>query len=259
MRKIPKDFQRIVDSVPKISRQPESTDSERIIFDLRRGKRELPTGSCSFLPTNCLGKIRTKPCRLTAPDCAQLRRFENQRRFDQVCVNVRTYTWALIGTMTKRSEAASRRCVPLSRSNVSETCVRRKMARRCDDDRASRVYSYQRSNERALTSLSDDRSFDRNYAFPSLPSSSWIRKSIANEDKKYDVSNNKSYSMTVTVSFLIYAFCSSNHASTKEKVDCVYQVRTARARLELSVLSSFLKSQAEASRERKRKRSRSAR
>lgn len=64
--------------------------------------------------------------------------------------------------------------------------------------------------------------------------------------------------MTVTVSFLIYTFCSSNHASTGGKVDCVYRVRIARARLELSVLSSFLKSQAEASRERKRKRSRSA-
>lgn len=73
MRKIPKDFQRIVDSDLKLSRQPESTDSERISFDLRRGKREpLPAGGCSFLPTvatDCLGKIRTKPCRLTVPNC----------------------------------------------------------------------------------------------------------------------------------------------------------------------------------------------
>lgn len=231
-----------------------------------------------------------------SPDCAQLRRFENKRRFDQVCVNAQVSSTLIRGHLCAcrrrkrelragyfkldnarkppRAVAFLRRVPTFPRSvfgswfygdaprvfdseSVS-TCVRRKMAWWCDEDRASRVYSYRRSNECALTSLSDDRSFDRNCAFPSLPSSSWIRISIANEDKKYDVSNKKNYSMTVTVSFLIYTFCSSNHASTGGKVDCVYRVRTARARLELSVLSSFLKSQAEASRERKRERSRSA-
>lgn len=90
MRKIPKDFQRIVDSDLKISRQPESTDSERISFDLR-----------FFLPPYGPDRLSSKNSYETvSPNRAQLRRSENRRRFDQVCVNVQVSSTPVRGHLS---------------------------------------------------------------------------------------------------------------------------------------------------------------